>query len=74
MASLFKQAATCHSWKSYLGGFFLSSAHYRGHPQLVLEAQLGQEEGPPLTTGYGAAYTTDPSSIPQEQLVTPALQ
>lgn len=26
---------------------FLSIAHCRGHLQLVLEAQLGQEEAPP---------------------------
>ena len=40
---------------------FLPIAHCRGHPELVLEAQLGQEEGPPLTMGCGAAYTSDPS-------------
>ena len=44
---------------------FLSIACYRGHPQLVLEARLGQEEGPPLTTGYGAAYTTTPPPHPK---------
>lgn len=38
---------------------FLSIVHCRGHLQLVLEAQLGQEEGPSLTTRYGATYTTD---------------